>query len=113
CIYAGMKKIDPALRVAGALAQPGAEQIVLPPRSFRDPSGVLPAAAQAALERQFSHPAITEAVLGRRLVVHRTQASDAAAEVISTIAGERVGGNTVCVFTHTHAATSDLSALLT
>jgi len=113
CIYAGMKKIDPALRVAGALAQPGAEQIVLPPRSFRDPSGVLPAAAQAALERQFSHPAITEAVLGRRLVVHRTQASDAAAEVISTIAGERAAGNTVCVFTHTHAATSDLSALLT
>lgn len=79
CISAGMKQIDPAARVAQVLALPGAEQVLLPPQSHRDPSGVLPAAAQAALERRFDDPAIADAVRGGRLIVHRASSDDIAA----------------------------------
>lgn len=113
CIYAGMKNIDPTERVANALALAGAQRIVLPPRSFRDPSGILPAAAQAALERRFDDAAIEVAVLGGRLVVHRTTTSEVIQSALHAVAAERMAGKSVSVFTHTHAATADLSTALT
>jgi len=92
---------------------PGAVQILLPPRSFRDPSGVLPAAATAALERRFNDRAIETAVVGGRLIVHRAAADEVTEAALQTIVAERQAGKSVSVFTHTNAATADLSTALT
>lgn len=111
CIYAGMKKIDPE-RIVQATALAGAVKIVLPAVSHRDPSGVLPAAALAALERRFDDSSIAHAVTAGKLVLHRasdTRLGNAAAEIV---AADRTAGRTVSVFTHTHAATAELSTAL-
>lgn len=113
CIYAGMKHIDPQARVAEACALAGAVRIDLPPLSHRDPSGVLPAAALAAKNRTFDHPAIAAAVTSRRILLHHVPAANLADGVADVIADERAAQRTVCAFTHTHAATSELAARLT
>ncbi len=112
CIYAGMKRIDPAVRVAQALALNGAEQILLPSQSHWDPSGVLPAAAQAALERRFDDPAIADAVRGGRLIVHRASGDELASAALDVIATERSRGKSVSVYTHTNTSTAELSTAL-
>ena len=112
CIYAGMKRIDPAARVAQALALTGTVQILLPPQSHRDPSGVLPAAAQAALERRFDDAAIAEAVRQGRLVVHRASSEAVASAALNVIADERSLGKSVSVYTHTNTSTAELSTAL-
>lgn len=112
CIYADMKQIDPDRRVAEALALRGAVQIQLPPASHRDPSGVLPAAAEAARERRFDDVAIAEAVKQQRLLVTRTTAGSAFSEVADLVQAEREASRTVAVFTHSNAATSELSDAL-
>lgn len=112
CIYAGMKQIDPEARVAGALALSRAEQVVLPPQSFRDPSGILPAAAQAARDRAFGDPALAEAVRRGCLVVHHAADSDGRATALEVVKGERSRGHSVSVYTHTHPSTAELSAAL-
>ncbi|MBA4020911.1 MAG: hypothetical protein C0482_00955 [Gordonia sp.] len=113
CIYAGMKKIDPSARVNEALTLTSAKEIRLAAQSYRDPSGVLPAAALAALGRQFSDPAIAEAVRGERLKVHRAS-GDAAVDslALEVVKGERAQGKSVSIFTHTNVATADLSTRL-
>ena len=113
CIYAGMKKIDPHDRVAQAAALPGAVEITLPPLSHRDPTGVLPAAALAAMERRFDDAAIAHAVNTGRILLHHVPPAELATGVADVIAAERVSNKMVCVFTHTHAATSELSTGLT
>ncbi len=107
-----MKQIDPADRVAQALALPGAEQVLLPSQSHRDPSGVLPAAAQAALERRFDDHAIAEAVRGGRLIVHRASSDDITAVALNVISDERSRGKSVSVYTHTNTSTAELSTAL-
>jgi DNA helicase-2/ATP-dependent DNA helicase PcrA len=109
CIYAGMKRIDPDARVAEALGLPSAVEIVLPPVSHRDPSGVLSAAAAAARERHFDDPAITQAVVQGRIVLHHVPPIDLASGVASVVNAERALAKSVSVFTHTHAATAELS----
>jgi DNA helicase II / ATP-dependent DNA helicase PcrA len=112
CIYAGMKKIDPVARIAEAAALAGAVKIELPPQSHRDPSGVLPAAALAALERRFDDPAIAHAVSTRRMILHRAPNAPLAEAAARVITAERAARKTVSVFTHTHAATAELSTVL-
>lgn len=109
CIYAGMKNIDPDARVANALGLPGAAEVTLPPVSHRDPSGILPAAAAAARERQFGDPAITRAVIEGRIVLHHVPSSDLASGVAYVVTAERANAKSVSIFTHTHAATAELS----
>lgn len=113
CIYAGMKKIDPYDRVAQAKALPGAIEVSLPPLSHRDPTGVLPAAALAAMERRFGDAAIAHAVTNGRIVLHHAPPAELSSGVASVIAAERLAHKTVSVFTHTHAATAELSTSLT
>ncbi len=114
CIYADLKRIDPALRIAGALALPGALLINLPTASHRDPTGVLPAAADAARERRFDDPAIAAAVANDRIRLTRVAANENAHEaVIELVQAERDAGHSVSVFTHTIDATAELSDALT
>lgn len=112
CIYAGMKGIDPATRVAEALALAGAKEISLPRQSHRDPSGVLPAAAEAALKRRFDDPSIADAVQGGRLVVHRASRPGVNPAALEVIKGERARGKSVSVYTHTNTSTAELSTAL-
>lgn len=113
CIYAEMKQIDPDARIADALALPGAVRIELPPTSHRDPTGVLPAAADAARERRFGDDALIHAVTVGCLVVTRMKVGDQHRSVIDLVKAERSLGHTVSVFTHSNAATTELSDALT
>lgn len=112
CIYAGMKNIDPHARIADAAALAGAVTIELPPQSCRDPSGALPAAALAALERRFGDPAIAYAVTPTRVVLNQAPDASLAEAVSRVVNAERTDGRTVSVFTHTHTATAELSTVL-
>jgi DNA helicase II / ATP-dependent DNA helicase PcrA len=112
CIYA-FKRIDPHGRVAEAQALPGAVTIPLRSASHRDPSGVLPAAAEAARERDFGHPAIREAVTSGRLRLVHYDAHDRDKTVADLVTEARARSHTVSVFTHTIKATSELSDTLT
>jgi DNA helicase-2/ATP-dependent DNA helicase PcrA len=113
CIYAGMKGIDPHARVAEAAALPGAALFTLPPLSYREPTGVLPAAALASMERRFDDSSIAHAVETKRIVLHQVPAGDLEAEVAAIVGGERAAQKSVSIFTHTNAATAELSSALT
>lgn len=113
CIYAEMKRIDPDRRVAEALALPGAVRIPLPTASQRDPSGVLPAAADAARERRFNDPAILAGVRAGRLVVTRVDDATRREQVVALVRAERAARHSVSVFTHSNALTAQLSDDLT
>lgn len=56
-------------RIALATQRQGSHEIPLPYRSHRDPTQLLPAAAEAIRQRNFSSPAITTAVAAGRLTV--------------------------------------------
>jgi ATP-dependent DNA helicase UvrD/PcrA len=110
CIYGSFKPgVDPAARIAAALAIPGAVAIDLPAASHRDPTGLLPAAAAAARKRRFDDPAIQIAASSGRLTVTRIINGDGHAEVIDLARTARQHGHTVSIFTHTIAATTTLS----
>ncbi|MET8149137.1 UvrD-helicase domain-containing protein [Actinoplanes sp. NPDC049668] len=112
CIYS-FKKVDPHGRVAEALALDGAVSLPLRPASHRDPSGVLPAAADAARERDFDHPAIREAVAAGRLRLVEADSASHHRVAADLVTNARERRHTVSVFTHTIKATSELSDTLT
>lgn len=111
-IYTNMKNTDPVRRKALAEALPGAITLPLPAASHRDPTGILPAAADAARERNFDHPAIAAAVAPGRLTVTRCTPDDSYDTAVALIRAARARQHTVNVFTHTIAATSRLSDTL-
>lgn len=112
-IYGEFKSgVNPAARIAAALAIPGAVAIDLPPASYRDPTGMLPAAADAARQRRFHDPAIHTAASSGRLAVTRYSGDNGYAEVIGLARDARRRGHTVSIFTHTNAATTMLSDAL-
>lgn len=113
CIYAEMKHIDPESRIADALALPGATRIDLPPASHRDPSGVLPAAAEAARSRRFDHAAIQKAVADGRMLLTRAPPDESHSEAIRITRDALDSGQSVSIFTHTNQATAALSDALT
>lgn len=112
CIYAGFKHINADARIATAMRLPGADKITLPPLSYRDPSGTLPAAAEAALRRDFTHNAIRTAAATGRISVTNYADGHGHAEVIDLARRARKDGHTVSIFTHTNVATSSLSDAL-
>lgn len=113
-IYGGFKPgVDAATRIASALAIPGARQIDLPPASYRDPSGVLPAAAEAARQRRFNDPALLMAASTGRLTITQMTDDRGYTQVIDLARQARRQGHSVSIFTHTNPATTDLSDALT
>lgn len=111
-IFTSMKNTDPARRKALAEALPRAITLSLPAASHRDPTGVLPAAADAARERNFNHPAIAEAITAGRLTVTHCTPADSYGQAVALTRAARARQHTVNVFTHTIAATSLLSDTL-
>jgi DNA helicase-2/ATP-dependent DNA helicase PcrA len=105
--------VNPAGRIADAMALPGARHIDLQAASYRDPSGVLPAAAEAARQRRFTNPALREAAQQGRLDVTRITDGTGYAQVIDLARAARQKKHTVSIFTHTNIATTSLSDALT
>ena len=104
-----------AARLKAARARPGAEQLKLKHGSYRDPSQLLPAMAEAVRKRRFSDPAITEALASGRLRVLTEVSEDPPAVTVCAeirLAAE-VGAKSVGVFVHSNAPTAALSAALT
>lgn len=114
-IYEGSFRpgVNPAARIATAMALPGARRIDLQAASYRDPSGVLPAAADAARQRRFTDPAIAVAAGSGRLTAARITVGTGYAQVVDLAQDARRQGRTVSIFTHTNAATTALSDALT
>ncbi|MEU7045937.1 UvrD-helicase domain-containing protein [Streptomyces varsoviensis] len=114
-IYEGPLKpgVNPAARIADAMALPGARRIDLQAASYRDPSGVLPAAAEAARQRRFTDPALRTAAEQGRLAVTRITDETGYAQVVELARAARQKKHTVSIFTHTNIATTSLSDALT
>jgi DNA helicase-2/ATP-dependent DNA helicase PcrA len=112
CIYAslpGVVGVGPE-RLASALALPGARKVDLPEASYRDPSGVLPAAAAAIRRRTFDAPAIAVALASGRLEVRSELAPEDEAETVAGVVRElRDAGDSVAVFSHHNDALANLS----
>lgn len=112
CIYAslpGVVGVGPE-RLASALALPGARQVDLPDASYRDPSGLLPAAAAAIRRRTFDAPAIAVALASGRLEVRSELAPENEAKAVAGVVRElRDAGDSVAVFSHHNDALANLS----
>jgi DNA helicase-2/ATP-dependent DNA helicase PcrA len=104
-----------AARLKAARARPGAEQLKLKHGSYRDPSQLLPAVAEAVRRRRFGDPAIAEAIASGRLHVLTEVSEDPPADRVRAeirLAAE-AGAKSVGVFVHGNAPTAALSAALT
>lgn len=113
CIYTFKPGVDAAARIDEAMTLPGAMEIRLPPVSYRDLSGMLPAAAEAARRRDFNDPAIQAAAAAGRLSVTPFEDEAGHDQVVAIARLARRRSDTVSVFTHTNSATTDLSDALT
>lgn len=112
CIYKNLPNSSGAGpgRVSAAMALPDAHQMTLPAVSHRDPTYVLPAAAEAVRLRQFSNPAVAMALELGMLEVRNEPDLDCEAEaVIEAVAELRAQGHTVGIFSHHVDSTAALS----
>ncbi|MFC6356616.1 UvrD-helicase domain-containing protein [Luethyella okanaganae] len=97
-------------RVAAAMKLKGAIKITLPDVSHRDPSYIIPAAANAIRDRDFTSPAIRTALEANMLeVVHESAVSGEAAAVVSQVNQLVEQGLSVGVFSHHIDSTAQLS----
>lgn len=112
CIYSslpGVIGVGPE-RLQAALTLPGAREVELPPASYRDPSGVLPAAAAAIRQRRFGDPAVAAALHSGRLTIRAGLQQEAEGEVVAeAVEALRAEGHSVAVFSHHNDALSRLS----
>jgi DNA helicase-2/ATP-dependent DNA helicase PcrA len=104
-----------AVRLRAALARPGARQVKLKPGSYRDPSQLLPAVAEAVRQRRFNHPALVEAIACQRLRILTGIDEDPLADTVCRVMEQTYGNGarTVGVFMHGNEPTAALSAALT
>ena len=86
-------------------------EIELDPRSYRDPSGAIPALAEAIRQRQFDHEAVIETLRSGRLVIYFDVDSDGRRDVLSDVVTQarRQGSRDVGVFAHSNAAVAELA----
>ena len=91
-----LERIHEACEDAGAL-----NTVLMPDASFRDPSGVIPAVARAIQRREFSAPALREAISTDRLQllggIAMEDEVEVAARVVKNLREEGLG---VAIFTH-------------
>ena len=89
-------------------------EIVLLPRSHRDPSGVIPAVAEAVRERDFDNEAVFEAIRTGRLYIYFGVDSNEYQDILVTeIKKNRsLGLRDVGVFAHSNVAVAEVAELL-
>jgi DNA helicase-2/ATP-dependent DNA helicase PcrA len=102
-------------RLQAARARSGVRELLLPAASHRDPTQVLPTAAEDIRRRRFDTPSVHRAVQTGRLVVHASVTGEVRHQVAADqlAALQAAGHATVGVFARTNARTADLSAALT
>jgi DNA helicase II / ATP-dependent DNA helicase PcrA len=103
------------IRLRTALARLGAQQVKLTLGSYRDPSQLLPAVAEAVRQRHFGDPALAEAIACQRLQIltgidEHPPAGIVCRQIEQAYAN---GARTVGVFMHGNEPTAALSAALT
>lgn len=88
--------------------------IALLPRSHRDPSGAIPALAEAVRVRDFGNAAVIDALATGRLTVHANVTDEARAGLLMReIARAReLGSRDIGLFAHSNAAVAGLADLL-
>ncbi len=103
------------MRLRAVFARPGAQQLKLKPASYRDPTQLLPAVAEAVRQRRFTYPALTEAIARQRLRILTGIDENRPADVICAEIEHAYaqGARTVGVFMHGNEPTAALSAALT
>jgi DNA helicase-2/ATP-dependent DNA helicase PcrA len=113
-IYGWRRGVDEG-RLRAARERPGVRELLLPAASHRDPTQVLPTAAEDIRRRRFDTPSVQRAVQTDRLVVHGGIDSDARDQVVADQLAtlQATGHATVGVFARTNVRTADLSAALT
>ena len=89
-------------------------EVVLLPRSHRDPSGVIPAVAEAVRERDFDNEAVVEAIRTGRLYIYFGVDGNKYQDIlISEINKNRnLGLRDVGVFAHSNVAVAEVAELL-
>ena len=89
-------------------------EIELDPRSHRDPTGAIPALAEAIRQRQFGHEAVVEALRSGRLVIHFDVENDHHQDLLSEAIKDarRRGSRDVGIFAHSNAAVAELAEQL-
>ena len=90
------------------------KEIVLLPRSHRDPSGVIPAVAEAVRERDFDNEAVVEAIrTGRLYIYFGVDGNECQDILVSEINKNRsLGLRDVGVFAHSNVAVAEVAELL-
>ena len=89
-------------------------EIVLLPRSHRDPSGVIPAVAEAVRERDFDNEAVVEAIRTGRLYIYFGVDSNEYQDILVTEINKNrsLGLRDVGVFAHSNVAVAEVAELL-
>lgn len=115
-IFGGFKPGVTPARLDIARAQPGCEEHVLPSQSHRDPSQVIPTAAEEIRVRQFDGPALADAVSTGRIRVHVgvTENLDSRAELINELilAMRDDHHTTLGIYTKTNLDAAEMSTAL-
>lgn len=104
----GPKRLEDAKRIASRV-------IELEPRSHRDPSGVIPAMAEAVRRRGFTDEAVLHAVrTGRLSVIPNVEDAELTKVIAEHVASVRSeGATTIGIFAHSNEGVATLSASLT
>ncbi len=112
CIYAnlpGAVGVSPE-RIDVVKAMLGTRCIELPEASFRDPTGVIPAAALAIRRREFAGPAVEAALSSGVLEIrHDPDPGNESATVARAVEELQAGGLSIAIFSHHNDALAALS----
>ena len=89
-------------------------EIVLLPRSHRDPSGVIPSVAEAVRVRDFEHEAVVEAIRTGRLHIHFGVDNDDYQDILVSEINKtkELGLQDVGIFAHSNVAVAEVAELL-
>lgn len=112
-IYTFVPGVGPErLQVARERAQ---DVIELQPTSFRDPSGCIPAMAEAIRERRFTSREVRHAISEGRLAVHTRVTDDMVLSVLKSelSTARKVAYGSVGIFGHSNEGVAQLGATLT
>ena len=89
-------------------------EVELDPQSHRDPSGAIPALAEAIRQRQFDHEAVVKALMSGRLAIHYdvddNERPDLLGEVVRDARSR--GSSDVGIFAHSNVAVAELAEQL-
>ena len=86
-------------------------EVELSPRSHRDPSGAIPAVAEAIRQRLFDHESVVEALISGRLVIHFDVRPDGQSSLLEEVIRDARSQNSrdIGIFAHSNAAVAELA----